>query len=53
MTYAAITALSPADAAELCLKWVNLKPDEKLSKPELAAWTMICNQLMNLGRSPQ
>ena len=24
------------------------KPDAKLPKAELAAWTMLCNQLMNL-----
>jgi len=34
--------------AEALLKVGESKADEKLPKPELAAWTMICNQLMNL-----
>jgi hypothetical protein len=34
--------------AEALLNVGESKLDEKLSKPELAAWTMICNQLMNL-----
>jgi hypothetical protein len=38
---------NPAEAAEL-LKVGESKVDDKLSKPELAAWTMLCNQLMNL-----
>ncbi len=38
---------NPADAEEL-LKVGESKVDDKLSKPELAAWTMLCNQLMNL-----
>ncbi|MFN0075142.1 MAG: DUF1553 domain-containing protein [Prosthecobacter sp.] len=38
---------SAADA-EALLKVGESKPDEKLPKAELAAWTMLCNQLMNL-----
>lgn len=38
---------SAADA-EALLKVGDSKADDKLSKPELAAWTMVCNQLMNL-----
>lgn len=38
---------NPAEAEEL-LKVGESKVDDKLSKPELAAWTMLCNQLMNL-----
>jgi len=38
---------SPSDA-EALLNVGESKLDEKLSKLELAAWTMICNQLMNL-----
>lgn len=34
--------------AEALLKVGESKADEKLAKPELAAWTMVCNQLMNL-----
>lgn len=34
--------------AEALLKVGESKFDEKLPKPELAAWTMVCNQLMNL-----
>ena len=34
--------------AEALLKVGESKPDEKLPKPELAAWVMLCNQLMNL-----
>lgn len=34
--------------AEALLKVGESKPDDKLPKPELAAWTMVCNQLMNL-----
>ena len=38
---------NPAEAEEL-LKVGESKVDDKLYKPELAAWTMLCNQLMNL-----
>ena len=38
---------SPTDA-EALLKVGESKADENLPKPELAAWTMLCNQLMNL-----
>jgi hypothetical protein len=38
---------SAADA-EALLKVGDSKADDKLPKPELAAWTMVCNQLMNL-----
>jgi hypothetical protein len=38
---------STADADAL-LKVGESKADDKLLKPELAAWTMVCNQLMNL-----
>ncbi len=38
---------SAADA-EALLKVGDSKADDKLSKAELAAWTMVCNQLMNL-----
>jgi hypothetical protein len=34
--------------AEALLTVGETKADEKLPKPELAAWTMLCNQLMNL-----
>jgi mono/diheme cytochrome c family protein len=34
--------------AEALLKVGESKSDEKLPKPELAAWVMLCNQLMNL-----
>lgn len=34
--------------AEALLKVGESPVDAKLSKPELAAWTMLCNQLMNL-----
>jgi hypothetical protein len=34
--------------AEALLKVGDSKSDEKLAKPELAAWTMVCSQLMNL-----
>jgi hypothetical protein len=34
--------------AEALLKVGESPVDAKLYKPELAAWTMICNQLMNL-----
>ena len=37
----------PADAAAL-LGVGDAKSDEKLPKPELAAWTMVCSQLLNL-----
>jgi hypothetical protein len=37
----------PADAAAL-LGVGDAKSDEKLAKPELAAWTMVCSQLLNL-----
>ncbi len=37
----------PADA-EALLKVGDSKSDEKLAKPELAAWTMVCSQLLNL-----
>ncbi|HYF35081.1 MAG TPA: DUF1553 domain-containing protein, partial [Prosthecobacter sp.] len=38
---------SPADA-EALIRVGETKPDEKLDKPKLAAWTMLCNQVMNL-----
>jgi hypothetical protein len=38
---------SAADA-EALLKVGETKADDQLPKPELAAWTMVCNQLMNL-----
>ncbi|MFZ2281543.1 MAG: DUF1553 domain-containing protein [Prosthecobacter sp.] len=34
--------------AEALLKVGESKPDANLPKPELAAWTMLCNELMNL-----
>jgi len=34
--------------AEALLKVGDSKSDEKLSKSELAAWTMVCSQLLNL-----
>lgn len=34
--------------AEALLKVGESKADDKLPKPEFAAWTMVCNQLMNL-----
>ena len=34
--------------AEALLKVGETTVDSKLPKPELAAWTMVCNQLMNL-----
>jgi hypothetical protein len=34
--------------AEALLKVGESKADEKLAKPEFAAWTMVCNQVMNL-----
>jgi hypothetical protein len=37
----------PADAAAL-LGIGDAKADEKLPKTELAAWTMVCSQLLNL-----
>jgi hypothetical protein len=37
-----------ATDAEALLKVGESKSDEKLPKAELAAWTMLCNQLMNL-----
>jgi hypothetical protein len=37
----------PGDAAAL-LGVGDAKSDEKLPKPELAAWTMVCSQLLNL-----
>ncbi len=40
-------AKNAADA-EALLKVGDSKSDEKLSKPELAAWTMVCSQLLNL-----
>ena len=40
-------ATNPSDAEEL-LAVGESKPDPALAKPELAAWTMVCNQLMNL-----
>lgn len=40
-------AANAADA-EALLKVGESKADDKLPKPELAAWTMLCNQLMNL-----
>ena len=39
---------SSAADAEALLKVGESKSDEKLPKPELAAWTMVCNQLINL-----
>jgi hypothetical protein len=33
---------------EALLKVGESKPNEKLPQAELAAWTMLCNQLMNL-----
>jgi uncharacterized protein DUF1553/concanavalin A-like lectin/glucanase superfamily protein len=38
---------SPTDADSL-ITVGETKADPKLPKPELAAWTMLCNQLMNL-----
>ena len=38
---------TPADA-EALLKVGESKTDDKLPKPELAAWTMLCNEVMNL-----
>jgi hypothetical protein len=38
---------TPADADAL-LKVGESKTDDKLAKPELAAWTMLCNEVMNL-----
>ncbi len=40
-------AASQADA-EALLTIGESQADEKLPKPEFAAWTMVCNQLMNL-----
>ena len=40
-------AAKPADA-EALLKVGDSKSDEKLPKAELAAWTMVCSQLLNL-----
>ena len=37
----------PDDAAAL-LGVGDAKADEKLPRPELAAWTMVCSQLLNL-----
>ena len=37
----------PTDA-EALLKVGESKTDSTLPKPELAAWTMLCNELMNL-----
>lgn len=37
-----------AAEAEALLKVGESKADEKLAKPELAAWTMLCNEVMNL-----
>jgi mono/diheme cytochrome c family protein len=37
-----------APDAEALVKVGESKADEKLPKSELAAWTMVCNQLMNL-----
>ena len=34
--------------AEALIKVGESKADDKLPKPEFAAWTMVCNQLMNL-----
>jgi len=34
--------------AEALLKVGESKADDKLPKPEFAAWTMVCNQVMNL-----
>ena len=34
--------------AEALLKVGESKADEKLPKPEFAAWTMLCNEIMNL-----
>ena len=34
--------------AEALLKVGDTPPDPALPKPELAAWTMLCNQLLNL-----
>lgn len=34
--------------AEALIKVGESKADEELPKPEFAAWTMVCNQLMNL-----
>lgn len=34
--------------AEALLKVGESKTDDKLPKPELAAWTMLCNEVMNL-----
>ena len=41
---------SAADT-EALLKVGESKPDEKLPKAELAAWTMLTNQLMNLDEA--
>jgi hypothetical protein len=38
---------NPADA-EALLTVGESKPDAKLPKPELAAWTMLTNQVLNL-----
>lgn len=40
--------LSNVADAEALVKVGESKADEKLPKPELAAWTMVCNQVMNL-----
>ncbi len=40
--------VSHAADAEALLKVGESKADDKLSQPESAAWTMVCNQLMNL-----
>jgi hypothetical protein len=40
-------ARNAADA-EALLAVGEFKPDPSLSKPDLAAWTMVCNQLLNL-----
>jgi hypothetical protein len=40
-------AAKPADA-EALLKVGDTPADPALPKPELAAWTMLCNQLLNL-----
>jgi len=40
-------ASQPADA-EALIKVGETKPDPKLPTSELAAWTMVCNQVMNL-----
>ena len=37
-----------ATEAEALLKVGESKTDDKLPKPELAAWTMLCNEVMNL-----